>query len=303
VVQVSTVEKTDVESGGRVCAIVLDYFGRDKLLACIKSLSSQGVSILLIVDNSGSKGEYNWIKSSVKGLEKDLDFKEIIVLNAGENLGFSAGINFGFSWVNEKYSCDYCLLINNDAVASKNMVMNLHAYLIENPDVAMVSPVIKTGESLSGVSWYHRWLGVNASKESVGFFPWLSGCCLLLSKSYFKKEIFNDSFFMYGEDVELSWRLHQKGIEYKVVENAFVSHEKVGSSSEGGLFYEYYMNRGHLILSIQLANSNIEVPLMLIAKFAYLFCRSLIRCLRFGSLVPFFALLLSCFPLKIHVYN
>ena len=262
----------------------------------------QGITLLLVIDNSGNKIESDWIKSSIKGVEDKLDFSEVKVLSAGKNLGFSAGMNFGYSWADERYRFEHYLLINNDAIASKNMVSNLQSYLGETPGVAMVSPVIRTGEGLSGINWYHRWLGVNAIKGSLGCFPWLSGCCLLLSGKYFEKQVFSESFFMYGEDVELSWRLFQKGIGYEVVKDAFVTHEKAGSSSEGGFFYEYYMNKGHLILSKKLANTKLEMLFMFATKFSYLLVRSLVRSVRFRSLAPVFTLVMAFFPLKIRPF-
>jgi len=44
----------DLPGGKNVCAIILDYFGADKTVACLRSLLDQELDSVLVVDNSGT---------------------------------------------------------------------------------------------------------------------------------------------------------------------------------------------------------------------------------------------------------
>ena len=283
----------------KTCAIILNYFGYIKTCRCVESLSNEAINLLLIIDNSANADEFKRLKHAIERIEYNADFGQVVVLSVDENLGFAGGVNFGVSWVEEYEPCDYYLLINNDAYASKGLVARLSDFLVCYPETALVAPIIKSGQDVSGLNWYRRWIGSTAQSGVSRGFPWLSGCCLLLSKTYFDNNIFDECFFMYGEDVELCWRLFENKINYQLVEDACVYHDKIGSSYEGGLFYEYHLNRGHILLSVRLIRSKYEIPFLLLSKLSFLFFRSILRCFRFNSMTPFFSFLLSIIPLKI----
>jgi GT2 family glycosyltransferase len=98
--------------------------------------------------------------------------------------------------------------------------------------------------------------------------------------------LFDEDFFMYGEDTLLGWRLACAGKKPISVGGALVCHDSAGSSRRGQWFYEYHMARAHVLLAMKTFRHPIEMPLLLTSKGIGLCLRAVWRSLRFGNLVP-----------------
>lgn len=55
-----------------------------------------------------------------------------------------------------------------------------------------------------GWLYYQPWLALVTKRPVWGSFAYLSGCCLLVQRPDNTQPLFDETFFMYGEDVELS---------------------------------------------------------------------------------------------------
>ena len=146
--------------------------------------------------------------------------------------------------------------------------------------------MIESGHERIAGYWYHRFSGLIFSHTAIGTFPYLTGCCLLVDRRIVDEGLFDEDFFMYGEDVELSWRLRLSGWETACVSQARVLHEGTGSSHHGGLFYEHHVARGHLLLAKKLAKHRWEVPCLYLGSLLTLSARAVLRAIRFQSFVP-----------------
>jgi GT2 family glycosyltransferase len=112
------------------------------------------------------------------------------------------------------------------------------------------------------------------------------------------RSLFDEAFFMYGEDVELAWRLTRQGKAMICAKGAYVEHEYGPSVDRASFFYEYHMARGHLLLSLRTRIHPAEIPLLVITKSLSLGCRALIRSFRHRSLIPLAAYFLAWLPLS-----
>lgn len=72
-----------------------------------------------------------------------------------------------------------------------------------------------------------------------------TGCCMLIPTKVLKKVgVFDDSYFLYWEDVELSYRVRQAGYELTMCEDSKVWHKNAGSSGgSGSKLHQYYQER------------------------------------------------------------
>jgi N-acetylglucosaminyl-diphospho-decaprenol L-rhamnosyltransferase len=148
------------------------------------------------------------------------------------------------------------------------------------------------GESASSVLWYHRLFALVLRRPCLGAFPYLSGACLLVPMPLAMDGLFDPDFFMYGEDVELSWRMTLSGVPL-VAADVLCDHAGSASARIGSLFYEYHVARGHLLLARKLARNQLECWLFLIGRAISLPLRATLRCLRLKSSIPWRALLLA----------
>lgn len=270
----------------KICAIILDYFGSSKTIACLTSLLNQGLDSVLVVDNSGDRQANIKLQEALNKFRlRELPFTIHYITNQN-NLGYAAGVNNALRWLKENNPHRYYLLINNDAEATPGMLPRLLKFMQEHDKMALTAPMIDIGQKKITYSWYHRYSGLMFSHRIIGTFPYLTGCCLLVDQRIISGGLFDEDFFMYGEDVELCWRLRLSGWETACLSLARVLHEGTGSSHQGGLFYEHHVARGHLLLAKKLAKHRWEVPCLYLGRLLTLSARAVLRAIRFQSFVP-----------------
>jgi GT2 family glycosyltransferase len=283
----------------RVCAIILDYRAADNTAACIRSLVGQGLTTVYLVDNSANASASAELRDAIDQL-RGVDFK-IEILNGEENLGFAKGVNFALR--HDFYSPsphDFYLLLNNDAVAGPALVQGLLKVIKRDSRIALVSPRIISNhpEREYGI-WYHRYLGLLLANPGRVRFHYFTGCCLLFGKQLINgKGLFDEAFFMYGEDAELAWRLTRQGKHMVCAEAVLVEHDYGPSVDRSSFFYEYHMARAHLLLSCKTWKHPAEIPFLLVLKVVGLGVRAIFRSCRYCTPSPLAALSLAWLPTR-----
>ena len=284
-----------------VCAIILDYFAADKTETCLRSLIGQSIDATYVVDNSASEGASADLLKAIDRVRVIADYK-IEIITAGENLGFAKGVNFALRHdLHAASPHDYYLLLNNDAVAGPSLVPGLIKAIDEDPCIALVSPrIVGNDPGREFGIWYHRYFGLLFSGPGRFRFNYFTGCCLLFRRDLVDESgLFDDAFFMYGEDAELGWRLTRLGKKTICAQDVFVQHEYGPSVDRSSFFYEYHMARGHLLLSCKTWMHPVEIPLLLLVKLLGLGGRAAARCCRYRTLTPICSLFVAWLPLRV----
>jgi GT2 family glycosyltransferase len=288
-----------LEPIGNICAIVLDYDGAEKTEKCLTSLIGQKLRTAYVLDNAALPGAHTRLRAAVERVRQKSPEYEIEILRGERNLGFARGVNFVLSHDRRSRSGhDYYLLLNNDALAGPGLVSGLLDELGKHPDAALVAPrIISSDAGREQGIWYHRYFGLLLSRPGKLRFHYFTGCCLLVRKeSTSEWGLFDEAFFMYGEDAELGWRLTRQGRKMICATNIFVRHELGPSAERTSLFYEYHMVRSHLLLGLRTWLHPAEIPLILSAKFIALACRAVLRFVRGRNLAPLAGFLLAWIP-------
>lgn len=269
----------------KICAIVLNYRQTARTEACMGALANQGLDTVLVVDNSEDRRFGDELAAMLERRSGLVDYR-LQLINPGSNLGFACGVNLALKDA-EVLNCEAFLLINNDAIASPGMVARLAAELADAGRLVVAPAVLDAAGKLRPVLWYQRFFGLLTKRPLPGSFPYLSGCCLLVHRDMLQGgRLFDEDFFMYGEDTLLGWRLVRDGKCPFVLTDVFVRHDGAGSSRRGQLFYEYHMARAHVLLAMKTWRHPWEIPFLLICKSAGLGLRALWRTLRFGNIDP-----------------
>jgi len=287
-----------------VCAIVLDYYGAEITKKCLISLIGQGLKTIYVLDNSQESEAATTLESAVDQVRAQRADFAVEIISAGTNLGFAKGVNFVIAHDRQAQSPhDFYLLLNNDAVAGPGLVAGLLRALECEPEAVLAAPrVVSSGSSEreQGV-WYHRYFGLLYSRPGRFRFHYFTGCCLLLpSRLVSKLRLFDEAFFMYGEDTELAWRLTRQGKKAVCATEAYVKHDYGPSVARSSFFYEYHMARGHLLLSLKTWLHPAEIPLLVLTKIVGLGGRAIMRFYRYRSLTPPFSLLVAWLPLRVN---
>lgn len=289
-------------SKASVCAIVLDYFGAENTKQCLISLIHQGLTTVYILDNSASTAAAAQLRKMIEDLViTGLDY-QTQVLSVGENLGFGRGVNFVLAHdIHSESPHDYYLLLNNDAVAGPGLASGLLSAFEKEPQAALVAPrVVSSDPSREYGIWYHRYLGLLLSRPGQFCFHYFTGCCLLIPRHLVGEAgLFDEAFFMYGEDADLAWRLTHDEKKMVCAKDVYVEHEYGSSVDHSSFFYEYHMARGHLLLSWKTWKHPVEIPLLLLTKLIGLVGRATARCCRYRTLTPILSLFVAWLPLRV----
>lgn len=266
----------------RCVGLLLNYCDALRSIRCAQVLLEQGCSHVLIWDNSADEG---WAASEIGAKFKG--DSRVTIHSSEQNLGFAAGVNRGLEYCARHWPGAWVLLINNDAVLLHGALDRLVSALAIQPAGQLAFPNISHAGTVRGWSYYHRWTGLQLMARRRGCFGYASGCCLLIAVERVTLPLFDEDFFMYGEDCELSWRLGSERSGALVhVDNTLVEHEGSAGSGSGTHFYETQLVAAHLILARKLAASRGESYWLLTLRLPFLSARAILRSLRFRSLVP-----------------
>jgi len=209
-----------------VSAVIVTYNGKDLLKTAmdsiikIKDIACQ----LVVVDNNSSDGSIDFIKKNYKNAK--------IVKNR-ENLGYT-GINSALPYCNGKY----ILFLNNDVKLDKNCIKELLNAVEKDSKIAMAAPRLVNyyNQSLkSAGTWASRafYAGhmVGDSKEKE--IPYLG--VGLIRKDIVNKfgYLFDNDYFIYGEDLDLGLRLRLLGYKIIFAPEAILYHMHAMTTAKG----------------------------------------------------------------------
>lgn len=284
-----------ISENNKIAVIVLNYFDTEATSKCINSVRKTIKSTIFLVDNSAYRIERKKLTSLYQHQE------EVHLLFPPENLGFAAGVNLAIKKAVQKGFKRF-LLLNNDAVLLNGAGARFRQAFNQWPGTLM-APVIRWGDRINRGNYYHKYLGLLVNDrlpESDAWLYYLTGCALAFDSGFLDKVgLMNEKFFMYGEDIEFTFRALENGVPVKLIEKELVIHKGSHSAVMASFFYEYHMARMHFLLSFILFKHPQQKAISILGKIVVLTSRAIIRSVRYKSLSPLAALILAPLPLKI----
>ncbi len=216
-----------------VTVVIPNWNGKDVIGKCLNSLQNQTYkpTEIIVVENGSTDGSAEYITKNYPNVKLIIEPK---------NLGFAGGVNVGI----KAAQSDYVWLFNNDAVAQKDCLAKLVNTAIKNK-ANITSAVIldKEGKKIDSdgdvYTMYgfpyprHRNLGVSALPEKdEPIFAASGGASLYKSSLFTEIGYFEESFFAYYEDVDLSIRAQLQKKSIWLSHNAIVLHATSHTSNK-----------------------------------------------------------------------
>jgi GT2 family glycosyltransferase len=213
----------------RVTVVVLTYCNEDEAAACIESLQRMEYPALdiLLVDNNSPDGSGERLRDR---------YPTINYLQSGTNGGYTAGNNRGIEWA-LAHGAEYLLILNDDTELDPDCVTHLVNAAAET-GVAAVAPLIVyydepdvvwyAGGSFSPIkavgNHWHENEPVPREQERRPI-TFVCGCCFLIRADVIRAVGgFDESYFTYVEDTEMSVRLARSGYSMLYEPKARVLH-------------------------------------------------------------------------------
>jgi GT2 family glycosyltransferase len=180
-----------------------------------------------LLDNTGDPLHLEMVRQTLK----KYSFPFNVRLEATEkNTGFSGGNNYYFEKLNQDADFPYFFLLNQDGQISKDCLKELNNFLINFPDTGML-------EARQTPKEHPKYFDPETYETS-----WCSGGGVLISKKALGKSgFFDHNFFLYCEDVDLSWRIWLSGFSCRICPKATYYHqtEELDEGKDHSVRYYY----------------------------------------------------------------
>jgi GT2 family glycosyltransferase len=228
----------------RVSVIVVNWNGASYLSQCLGSLSQQSYTDteIILVDNGSSDQSIDLVRK---------DFPEVKLIELADNSGFTGGNLAGLSIAQG----EFIALVNNDTRVERDWLEKLLGPMMVEPTVGIcASKLIIEGTDLidsagdglaTGGVGFNRGFGVSR-REYCSFEPVFAACA---AAALYRREMINDigfldeDFFLYDEDVDLSFRAQLAGWKCMYVPEAVVYHKGNATAVRLSDTHVYYHTR------------------------------------------------------------
>jgi GT2 family glycosyltransferase len=212
----------------KLSIVIVNYNVKHFLEQCLKSVYQAIQNIeaeVFVVDNNSIDGSQDMVRSS---------FPDVKLIANSKNTGFSTANNQAI----KESKGEYVLLLNPDTVVPENCFQALLEFADETPDLGGCGipmydgqgnylPESKRGLPTPEVAFY-KIIGLNKlfpkskkfGKYHLGYLApdqnheveILAGAFMLIRKKVLDKiGLLDETFFMYGEDIDLSYRITKAG--------------------------------------------------------------------------------------------
>lgn len=237
-----------------VSIIIINYKTPDLVMACVDSIYKHTTDLnfeIIVVDNGSNDGSYDQLKASLP--------KDAILIKSDINLGFGKANNLGVRSATGRW----LFLLNSDTLLLNDAIGVLFRYIENHNDVGIVGGNLysidrqpsgsycekfDTVKSVKQESSWHEIIKSIHIRREIAKLPYderlreqyqqhfnfsdepkdvayIYGTDLMISRMLFLElNGFDPDFFMYGEETELSFRVHKKGYSIRCVPEAKIMH-------------------------------------------------------------------------------
>lgn len=253
--------------------IILNYNNRTSLEKCLQSVVKTeygGPLEITVVDNGSDDDSVSFVQNRYPGLT---------LIRLGQNIGFAAAYNRAVRDCRSELIC----LLNNDVETNGRWLEILAGKLLSDEKNSMAMPkmldyydrsLLNAAGTICDIFGlaFNRGIGQKDEGRFDGktdIFYACGACALIRKKTLEEAGLFDERYFMYHEDVDLSWRLRTMGYGIIYAPEAVVFHMHMGSTSTAdkvrAKIYEWEKNRlMSFIKNYSLAMILILGPLLLI---------------------------------------
>ena len=228
-------------------AVVIPHLDRlEETAECGRSLAKQThlPAAVFVVDNASQTHAESDLAAACPHAE---------ILRLAENRGFAGGVNAGIRLALKRPEIGFVWVLNNDTVCAPAALEKLLAAAGGDPQIGLIGcpllegaagptrRIVPPGKKLMG-PWAIPVLPRNGKTPD-----YLSGACLLIRRELLEDVgLFDDGFFFFFEDADLSRRAMEKGWRLAVAPDARVEHRGSATIRELGEMQSCCYRAGHV---------------------------------------------------------
>ncbi|MCC6186953.1 MAG: glycosyltransferase [Chitinophagaceae bacterium] len=239
----------------KLSVIIVNYNVQYFLELCLHSVlrASEGIDAeVIVVDNNSADGSCAFVRAH---------FAQVRLIENTDNKGFSKANNQAVALAQG----EFLLFLNPDTVVPEDFFHKTLAYMDAHPKVGALGPRLIDGKGsfapdakksfptlsvalfkttglnkiFSRSAYINKYYAVHIGEHQVAPVEVLSGCCMMLRSALLPTigPAFDEDYFMYCEDVDLSYRVEQAGYQNIYFPEATIVHYKGESTRKASLKY------------------------------------------------------------------
>ena len=271
-----------------ISIIIVNYNVRHFLEQCLLSVRKAAEKIsceVVVVDNNSADGSCSMVRT---------EFPEVKLIINDQNRGFSAACNQGI----RHSGGEYILLLNPDTVVEEDTFVKCHEFMKEHPDAGALGVRMIDGSGkllpeskralptpltaffkMTGISrlfpksnYFNRYYLGHIDSFETARADILSGAFMFIRREALDKTgLLDETFFMYGEDIDLSYRFIKEGYTNYYFPEVKIIHYKGESTRKGDINYILHFYRAMLIFVDKHFGSKRNLTLHFLLQFAVYF--------------------------------
>ncbi|MBC7519310.1 MAG: glycosyltransferase [Microbacteriaceae bacterium] len=233
------------QRSGVVSVILVNFRGTDDTLECVRGLQSlnwPADKLEIIIVENGS-GDDSLARLGVLG-------DTVTLIESTANLGFTGGCNLGVT----SATGEFIAFLNNDARPHPDWISSaIHTFGTGKDIGAVASKVLDwEGDRVdfvdAAITWYGMGYKPHAGEHDLGAWDdekdvlFGTGAAMFVRAEVFELlGGFDDSYFMFYEDVDLGWRMNLLGYRVRYQPASLAYHRHHASMEKFGNFHELYL--------------------------------------------------------------
>ncbi|MBV7328038.1 glycosyltransferase family 2 protein [Chloroflexi bacterium TSY] len=248
------------KSSPLVHVIIINWNQAKLTNECLQSLfeSDYPAITVIVVDNGSTDDSVEFIRRS---------FPQVIMLEPGENLGYSEGNNFGIRYSIQQ-NADYILLLNNDTTVAPDMLSRLVETAEADSTIGIVGPTqyyFDEPDTIWGAANYIKWIKGLPVRSRMGHkdnspdahygidntidADYIDTCAALVRREIFEQVGLLDArYFINYDNADLGLRSREAGFRVVYRPAAKMWHKVSASMGLASPATTYYMTRNLLLL-------------------------------------------------------
>jgi len=250
----------------KLSIIIVNYNVKYFLEQCLHSVQNASIGLeseVFVVDNDSVDGSVKMVREK---------FPDVFLIENKENKGFSSANNQAI----RKSRGEYILLLNPDTIVEDDTLRKVVDFMDEHPDAGGLGVKMLDGkgkflpESKRGLPYpsvaFFKVFGFSSlfpksrlfstyhlgylDKDKTHVVDVLAGAFMLLRKKVLNEiGLLDEDFFMYGEDIDLSYRISQAGYKNYYFPGTRIIHYKGESTKKGSLNYVFVFYNAMIVFA------------------------------------------------------
>jgi hypothetical protein len=242
--------------------VIVVWNAKRYVLECLESLAqhcAQICSEVIVVDNASTDGTPDLV---------EVLYPDFRLIRNRENYGFSRANNIGIG----QCTGDYICLVNSDVVFTEDCISPMLRYLVDHPETAMIGPrmldahgnvrrstmrfptlwntfsqAVALDVLVSGSRVFGGQLMADFDHQRTMPVEVLNGWFLIVRRSAMQDVGMLDTrFFIYGEDIDWSYRFHLAGHQRVFFGDAAAIHYGGSSSASAPIRFYLELHRANV---------------------------------------------------------